>query len=151
MRLILSTSLATPDPRAVLARFDEALFRALAPPFPRLRVERFDGCRPGDIVAVSLGWGLGRQAWISRITEAGATDTAAWFTDEGQTLPWPFRQWRHHHRVEADPRTGGTRIIDDLTYHTPFTALDYLARPALWALLAYRKPIYRRYLNSRSA
>ncbi len=148
MRLLLSTPLPTPSPTAVLARFDEALFKALAPPFPRLHVERFDGCRVGDTVALSMDWGVGRQAWVSRITEAGSSETAAWFTDEGATLPWPFRQWRHHHRVEADPATGGTRIIDDLTYHTASVALDWLARPSLWALLAYRKPIYRRLLGA---
>ena len=147
MRLLLTTALAAPDPRAVLARFDEALFRALAPPFPRLTVERFDGCRPGDTVAVTLSWGLGRQSWVSRITDAGESPTAAWFTDEGQTLPWPFRQWRHHRRVDADPRTGGTVITDDLTYRTASRALDWLVRPSLWALLAYRKPIYRKFLT----
>lgn len=148
MRLLLTTALSAPNPHAVLARFDEALFRALAPPFPRLDVTRFDGCRPHDIVALTMDWGVGRQSWVSRITDAGQTPTAAWFTDEGQTLPWPFRQWRHHHRVEADPGTGGTIITDDLTYHTASPVLDWLVRPSLWALLAYRKPIYRRFLGN---
>ena len=145
MRLLLSTTLPASDPVAVLARFDEELFRALAPPFPRLRVDRFDGCRVGDIVAVTMDWGLSRQPWVSRITDAGHTATDAWFTDEGETLPWPFRQWRHRHLVSADP--AGTRVTDDLTYHTGSVALDWLVRPALWALLAYRKPIYRRRLG----
>lgn len=144
MRLLLITAIRHPDPHAVLARFDEALFRALAPPYPRLRVDRFDGCRPGDIVAVTMDWGLWRQPWVSRITDAGATTTEAWFVDEGATLPWPFRQWRHRHVVRADPTRGGTLIIDDLTYHTPTRWLDWLVRPALWALLAYRKPMYRK-------
>ena len=147
MRLLLTTALTAPDPYVVLARFDEALFRALAPPFPQLDVTRFDGCRPGDTVALVMDWGVGRQTWVSRITDAGQTPTAAWFTDEGQMLPWPFRQWRHHHRVDADPRTGGTIITDDLTYHTASLVLDWFARPALWALLAYRKPIYRKWLQ----
>lgn len=144
MRLLLTTALAESDPRVVLARFDEALFRALAPPFPRLRVDRFDGCRRGDVVAVTMDWGFGQQSWVSRITDTGQSDTEVWFVDEGESLPWPFRQWRHRHVITADPARGGTVITDDLTYHTASPALDWLARPALWALLAYRKPIYRR-------
>ncbi|MBC7447488.1 MAG: hypothetical protein H7330_05460 [Hymenobacteraceae bacterium] len=147
MRLLLTTAVSNPNPHAVMARFDEALFRALAPPFPRLQVDRFDGCRVGDVVGVTMDWGLGSQSIVSRITDAGQTPTAAWFVDEGETLPWPFRQWRHRHLIEADPRGAGTRITDDLTYHTGSPVLDWLARPALWALLAYRKPIYRQWLG----
>ena len=39
-------------------------------------------------------------------------------------------------------------VIDDLTYHTASPILDWLVRPGLWALLAYRKPIYRRLLEN---
>ncbi len=147
MRLLLTTTVANPDPHAVLARFDGALFQALAPPFPRLQVERFDGCRPGDLVALRMDWGLGSQAWVSRITAAGQTATTAWFVDEGETLPWPFRQWRHWHLIEEDATHGGSIVTDDLTYHTASPIFDWLVRPALWALLAYRKPIYRRLLG----
>jgi ligand-binding SRPBCC domain-containing protein len=146
MRFCLSTFVGHPDPRAVLARFDERLFRALAPPFPRLRIDEFGGSQPGAVVAVTMDWGLLRQPWVSRITAAGDSATEAWFVDEGEQLPWPFRQWRHRHVVRADPARGGCLIIDDLTYHTGSPLLDWLARPALWALLAYRKPIYRRWL-----
>ncbi len=149
MRLLLTTLLPhAPAPAAVLARFDAALFRALAPPFPRLHIDRFDGSRPGDIVAIRLDWGLFRQTWTSLITAADHTGDQAWFTDEGQTLPWPLRRWRHRHRVERDPATGRTAIIDDVEYATGLRVLDALLYPLLWAQFAYRRPIYRRWLGA---
>lgn len=145
MHLLLTTTVRAPDFRRVMAAFDEKLFRALAPPFPRLRVVRFDGCRPGDVVQVEMDWGLGRQPWRSLITEAGENAQAAWFVDEGLQVPWPFRQWRHRHLIAAAP--GGTTITEDLTFATPSRLLDWLVRPAVWALLAYRRPVYQRWFS----
>jgi hypothetical protein len=59
------------DYRAVLGAFDEKLFRRLAPPFPRLRLLRFDGSRPGDVVEVELLTGFRRFRWTSLITASG--------------------------------------------------------------------------------
>jgi ligand-binding SRPBCC domain-containing protein len=144
MRLLLSTEISAPSPQYVLARFDERLFRALAPPFPKLRVDRFDGCSPGDLVAITMDWGFMQQPWLSRITEAGDNTIEAWFVDEGQQLPWPFRYWRHRHLM-TQSAPGRVAITEDLTYRTPLRLLDWLIRPAVWALLAYRKPIYQRW------
>lgn len=146
MRLLLTTLVREPDFRRVMAAFDENLFRALAPPFPRLRVVRFDGCRPGDLVQVEMSWLVVRQAWTSHITEAGENEHEAWFVDEAQPAPWPFRQWRHRHLVGM-ASGGGTSITEDLTYATASPLFDWLVRPAVWALLAYRKPIYRRWFG----
>lgn len=143
MRLLLSTRVTASDPARVLAAFDEQLFRALAPPFPRLRVVRFDGSRPGDLVAVELDWLLVRQTWTSLITEAAASPDEAYFVDEGQQLPWPFRAWRHRHIARALP-TGGVEIRDDIVYSTGFRLFDAILYPVMWLQFAYRKPIYRR-------
>ncbi len=144
MHLLLTTEVAAESPQHVLARFDENLFRTLAPPFPKLRVDRFDGCHTGDTVALSMDWGLFQQPWVSLITDNGANAREAWFVDEGQKLPWPFRYWRHRHLM-TQGTPGRTLITEDLTYRTGSTILDWLVRPAIWALLAYRKPIYRRW------
>ena len=148
MHLVLHTSVAAPDPAGVLAAFTEPLFRALAPPFPRLQVRRFDGSQPGHEVEVELNWLLFRQPWTSRVTETDATPTEVWFVDEGQRLPWPLRTWRHRHSVSRR-RDGhrGTVITDDVTYTTGNGALDALLYPMLWTQLAYRRPIYRRWFG----
>ena len=127
----------------VQAGFTRALFEALAPPFPPVRVLRFDGCAPGDQVHLELHFGFFRQRWVSHIVSASA-DAQHWqFIDEGRELPFFLRQWRHVHRVEALPQ-GGARIVDAITYQGPNALVSLLLWPSLWLQFAYRGPIYRR-------
>lgn len=137
MHLVLHTTVAQ-APAKVFVAFDAQLFGQLAPPFPKLRVLRFDGSLPGHLVELELDFLLYRQRWTSIITESG-TD---FFVDEGQLLPAPLRQWRHAHRVL--PTGTGSTIVDDVTYSSGYLLLDTLLYPALWLLFAYRRPIYRR-------
>ncbi|MDB5261041.1 MAG: hypothetical protein JWQ14_322, partial [Adhaeribacter sp.] len=89
MRIAIHTSVKK-DYIAVFKGFDEALFLALAPPFPKFKLLRFDGSQPGDTVAIELNFGLFCQTWTSLITQSQITDQEAWFIDEGQQLPWPL-------------------------------------------------------------
>ena len=146
MRVVLRTSVPQP-PSRVMAGFTRSLFEALAPPFPRLRVLRFDGCRTGDKVEIELDTVVKRLPWTSLITDDGVRpDGTHFFIDEGQVLPPPLRYWRHHHRIEPDPN-GGSVIVDDLEYRTASRLLDALIYPAMWAQFAWRKPIYRRWFR----
>ena len=146
MRIMLRTAVLQP-PAQVMAGFTRALFVALAPPFPKLRVLRFDGCRRGDQVVIELDTGLKRLPWTSLITADGIQpDGTHFFIDEGQTLPPPLRYWRHQHRLEPAPG-GGSVIVDDLEYRTASRLLDALLYPAMWAQFAWRQPIYRRWFK----
>ena len=130
-----------------MAGFTRALFLALAPPFPRLHLRRFDGCRTGDVVEIELRTGLKTLPWTSLITEDGVLpDGTHYFVDEGQVLPPPLRSWRHRHLVRPGP-AGGSVIVDDLEYRTAYRWLDALLYPALWAQFAWRRPIYRRWFG----
>lgn len=144
MHLTLRTAVAQ-VPAQVLAGFTRALFEALAPPFPKLRVLRFDGCHTGDHVDIELNTLVKRLHWTSLIVEDGTLpDGTRFFVDEGQQLPPPLRYWRHRHLIQPGP-TGGSVIVDDLEYRTASPALDALLYPAMWAQFAWRKPIYRRW------
>lgn len=146
MRVILRTAVA-PPPAIVMAGFTRELFMALAPPFPRLHLRRFDGCRTGDQVEIELDTLVTKLRWTSLITDDGVQpDGTHYFVDEGQVLPPPLRYWRHRHLLAPGPR-GGCVIVDDLEYRTGFAALDALLYPAMWAQFAWRKPIYRRWFN----
>ena len=146
MHLILRTAVAQ-APAAVLAGFTQELFLALAPPFPRLTLRRFDGCRRGDRVEIELNTLLSKLTWTSLITDDGTLPNGThFFIDEGQTLPPPLRYWRHRHLIEPGP-AGGSRIVDDLEYRTASPLLDALLYPAMWAQFAWRKPIYRRWFR----
>ena len=146
MHVTLRTAVAQP-PAQVLAGFTRALFEALAPPFPKLRVLRFDGCRTGDHVDIELNTGVARLRWTSLIVDDGQLpDGTRYFIDEGQELPPPLRYWRHRHLIEPGP-AGGSVIVDALEYRTASPLLDALLYPAMWAQFAWRKPIYRRWFR----
>lgn len=146
MRVLLRTAVAQP-PAQVMAGFTQALFVALAPPFPKLVLHRFDGSRTGDVVEIELKTGLANLHWTSLITDSGVLpDGTHFFIDEGQTLPPPLRRWRHRHLVQPGP-AGGSVVVDDLEYSTGRAWLDALLWPAMWAQFAWRKPIYRRWFG----
>ena len=146
MHVILRTAVAQP-PAQVLAGFTRELFLALAPPFPKLRLRRFDGCRTGDVVEIELDTLVKKLSWTSLITADGVQpDGTHYFVDEGQVLPPPLRSWRHRHLIEPGA-DGGSVIVDNLEYRTASRVLDALLYPAMWAQFAWRKPIYRRWFG----
>ncbi|WP_242921857.1 SRPBCC family protein [Pontibacter liquoris] len=126
----------------VFHAFDEQLFRRLSPPYPRLKLLRFDGSEPGDVVEVELQTGIKSFRWTSLITERSITAAGAFFVDEGQELPPPLRFWRHKHVVSAAGT--GALIHDVITYSTGHKALDLLLYPLMLAQFSMRKPIYRK-------
>lgn len=147
MRLLLRTRVASP-PTHILAGFDRTLFLALAPPFPKMRLHRFDGSKPGNQVEIELVAGPKRWRWTSLITEAGQLpDGSQYFVDEGQLLPQPLRFWRHRHLITPDPRGRGSIIVEDIEYSTNVKVLDALLYPLMWAQFAYRRPVYRRFFG----
>lgn len=126
-----------------MARFDEALFRQLAPPGIRVELLRFDGSETGHRVHIRLYLPLfPAQDWISDIVEHGSNETESWFVDQGVTLPWFLSYWRHRHVVRLVG--GGSEIVDDIEFRGPAWLPDLLLAPVLWAQFAWRKPIYRR-------
>ena len=145
MRLVLHTHVNQPL-KQVAAGFNQQLLSALAPPFPRLKLQRFDGSKKGDIVAMELNFGLMKQHWVSKIIANGENEHEWFFIDEGQELPKPLKYWQHRHRLQRLP-SGGTRIVDDLTYTTDNKLLDMALYPAMLAQFLYRKPIYKRFFN----
>ncbi|MFD1184649.1 SRPBCC family protein [Pontibacter rugosus] len=141
MQLHLRTQVQQ-DYLSVFHAFDEQLFRKLSPPYPKLKLLRFDGSSPGDVVEVELQTGVKSFRWTSLITESKVTDTEAYFIDEGQELPPPLRQWHHKHLITK--KGSGAIIHDIITYSTDFHPLDVLLYPLMLAQFSMRKPIYGR-------
>lgn len=148
MKLYLRTSVSQ-SYQQVWKGFDEALFRQLSPPFPPVRVVRFEGCKKGDVVELELNFLFFRQRWTSFIVEQQAITDEIYFVDEGIKLPFFLKYWHHRHRIIQE-RPSSTIIADEIEYSTPSLLTDYLFYPLLWAQFAYRKPIYRRYFKSKS-
>ena len=145
MRLQVTTRV-NQEFRRSFSRFGRELFLQLNPPFPPVRLLRFDGMQPGDEVHLELNFLFRKEIWISVITELVETDDEIYFVDEGRQLPFMFRSWRHLHRLIRQGEQ--TLIVDDITYQGRIKLLDYLLYPVLKLQFLYRRPVYRRWLNN---
>jgi ligand-binding SRPBCC domain-containing protein len=125
----------------VKSGFDESLFRKLSPPFPPVRLLRFDGSEKGDLVTLELDFIFFRQRWTSEITEDRTTELEFYFVDQGVELPFFLKKWKHTHRMISSGI--GSVIRDEIEFEAPFWVMTYLLFPALWLQFAYRKKIYR--------
>ncbi|HXH30723.1 MAG TPA: hypothetical protein VNJ01_07905 [Bacteriovoracaceae bacterium] len=125
-------------------RFDESLFTALMPAWVPSKLVRFDGCAPRDEVHLVVG--PLHQDWVSVITKETQTPSGWSFVDEGKLLPWPFRSWHHHHRVDRISEDESL-IVDDITYQCKPGLLSIFAWPVLWLVFSSRPASYQRYFS----
>jgi len=144
MKLTIRTPVTAPL-SVVWAGFDRDLFNRLSPPFPPVKVLRFDGCMTGDVVSLELDFIFFKQVWDSDIIDQQTTDGEIYFIDQGTKLPFFLKAWHHKHRLIRQGE--GTVIADEITFQTPSRLLDYVMYPLMWAQFAYRKPIYKRVFN----
>jgi ligand-binding SRPBCC domain-containing protein len=122
--------------------FNEKLFKKLSPPFPPVKLLRFDGSTKGDLVTLELNFIFFKQKWTSEIMEDQTTDKEFYFIDKGIELPFFLKKWTHKHRIVKD---GENSIIrDEIDYQSPFWILTWLLYPAMLLQFAYRKPIYKK-------
>lgn len=142
MKLKVKTKVAADLPE-VKAGFTEELFLALNPPFPPVKLEKFDGCKKGDKVALVLNFIFFKQRWESDIIEDQETEKRWYFVDVGVKLPFFLKTWKHHHEVQQ-LENYGSAIIDDITYSTGTILTDLIMYPFLFGQFFYRQPIYQR-------
>jgi ligand-binding SRPBCC domain-containing protein len=141
MKILIETSVKE-SVKEVFSKFNGDLFKALAPPFPPVNLERYDGEQVGDVVSMKLNFILFKQNWTSLITANEQNENRSFFVDEGTELPFFLSEWKHRHIIEN--RGGTTYIVDDIYFKTPFVLTDYLMYPLLYLQFLYRKPIYRK-------
>lgn len=147
MRLKICTKVSASYQR-VKEGFNEELFLSLNPPFPPVRLEKFDGCSKGDKVQLELNFILFKQRWHSDIIFDLTNEDTFQFIDVGVKLPFFLKHWKHHHIVNRiDDHS--SEIIDDITFTSPLWLLDFLLYPALYLQFLYRKPIYKRFFNKK--
>ena len=100
----------------VKERFNEDLFRFLAPMFPKVSILRYDGQEPGNQVWVELNFILFSWQWQSLISESRENPDLVEFTDVGTSLPPFLSSWKHIHRIEnIDNQT----LISDIIFWEP--------------------------------
>lgn len=131
--------------KEVVSGFNETLFLQLNPPFPPVKLRRFDGCKKDDWVELELNFLVFKQTWISEIVESSEEEKGFFFVDVGRKLPFFLSKWRHQHCIRE--KAGGTEIIDTIEYQTGTVLTDLLFYPILLLQFLYRKPIYRKVFN----
>jgi len=146
MKIRIKTEVEAPL-NIVWNNFTEELFTSLNPPFPPVKLIRFDGSNTNDVVELELNFILFKQKWISLITAQTTTESYIEFIDEGTTLPFFLSKWKHQHRMEKTEK--GTCIIDNIEYKAPFL-LSFLLYPTLLLQFMYRKPIYKKFFKSKA-
>jgi len=146
MYLKISTVVEAPFEK-VKNGFDRELFQQLNPPFPPVKLLRFDGSKKGDLVSLQLNFLFFKQQWTSEITEDHEDKEQFYFIDQGTKLPFFLKKWRHKHFVNRKAK--GAEIVDDIYFRTPFLFLDFIMYPVLWLQFMYRKPVYKKYFSEK--
>lgn len=130
----------------VWSKFDQSLLAKLAPPFPIARIIQFDGCQVNDKVCIELDFLLYKTRWNSEITAYQVDATSYVFVDEGTRVPFGIKTWRHVHRIESISEQESA-VIDKIQFQTNYKLLDWLLFPLIWGMIAYRLPLYKKYLH----
>ena len=126
--------------------FTADLLLRLSPPFPRVSLQRFDGCKKNDNVILVINLLFTKVTWSSLITEDALTTDEWYFIDQGVKMPFGLRYWQHKHRVKKINDVS-CEIIDEISFDTRNEFLNYLLFPFLWGMIFYRKPFYQKYLS----
>lgn len=123
--------------------FNQDLFQALNPPFPPVKLLRFDGSSKGDLVSLELNFLLFKQVWTSEIIADQTDEKEFFFIDEGKKLPFFLKSWKHKHRIL---KLGDHQSIirDEIRYKGHHFILDILLFPALYLQFAMRRPVYKK-------
>jgi ligand-binding SRPBCC domain-containing protein len=148
MKIKLSTKVGQ-NYLKVKGGFNAELFQALNPPFPPVKLLRFDGSSPGDLVSLKLNFIIFKQVWISKITADHLDEKEYFFVDEGIKLPFFLKKWRHKHRIVAGGKNQSI-IIDEINFSSSNRLLDYLIYPVLFFQFSMRKPIYRKFFSNKT-
>lgn len=145
MNFSVRTKIPNTTKEAVMKGLDRSLFLRLAPPFPKLKLLRFDGSERGNEIHLKLNFIFYKKIWISLVTEHGSNEQEIYFVDEGIALPPPLQFWQHRHFIfQVGP---DVELEDNITYRSRNKGLDILLRPFFYFVFAYRKPIYKKYLS----
>jgi len=130
----------------VKAGFTQDLFLSLAPPWAKVELKQFDGCKVGDEIHVEIKRPPLTINWVSLITKEETTDREWIFVDEGKKTPWPITHWRHLHRV-IKITEDETHIVDDIEYSCSSPLLEKMIYPTMWATFAVRPSRFKEFFK----
>ena len=142
---ILIKTKVNQDYKIVFNLFDKDLFLKLSPPFPKVNLLRFDGCKKNDIVELELDLIFSKQLWTSEIIDFCEEDDLIYFIDKGIKLPFFLKTWVHKHNIVKNAEN--TIIIDDIYFDTGNIITNIIMYPILYLQFLYRNPVYKKYFK----
>ena len=124
------------------------MLEALAPPWVKLFIKKFDGSKIGDHVILEVIFlGLISQHWENRVINSFESNEECFFIDEGVVMPFPIVFWKHTHRISG---SGDKSLIsDEIEFRCRSKLIAFIFYPILWIQFFWRKPVYRRYFGNR--
>jgi ligand-binding SRPBCC domain-containing protein len=128
-----------------MSAFDRSLFEYLKPKGAKMEIVAFTGSETGDKVHIRFTFPV-KVDWISDIVDHGVNEDEAYFLDEGTTLPWPLKKWRHRHVVKNKGENQSV-IEDQIEYKTSNVILDALIRPVMYMAFYPRRAQYQKYFK----
>lgn len=128
--------------------FDEELFLALQPKFPKTEILRFDGSEVGDEVQTNINFFGIKQPFYAEIIEREGIGTKAFFTDIGTKLPFFLTGWQHRHIV-TKISANTSLITDEIQFCSYNLFAEVFLLPVIYGQLWSRKNIYKKYFSQR--
>lgn len=122
-------------------RFNEDLFRFLAPIFPRVTIQQYDGQEPGNLIWVRLNFFLFAWDWKSLIQDKTENEAFMEFVDVGLKIPPFLSEWRHTHRIDSIGNQ--TVITDSIQWKAGKFWPDKLVHLMLWMQFRGRPGLYK--------
>lgn len=147
MEINIETKVENGSVKDIFQRFDEKLFLKLAPPFPKFKLLRFDGCQIGDLVEIELSMPWGKEFWQSTIIDFKETETEIYFIDQGTILPSFLSHWNHLHRIKKSDEHHCV-ISDEITMNCKYAWQIPFIYTGTYFQMFYRKSVYQNLLNN---
>lgn len=132
----------------VISRFNKDLFTHLLPSFPRIQLLQFDGTAVGNMLRLRIFLSSWSMDWDTQIIERQENASEVFFIDQGIRLPLFLVYWEHKHRIIKKEHC--TVIIDEITYKSANSMVEYLVMPVLWASFIARKKGYRSFFEAKN-
>lgn len=128
----------------VQSRFNQTLLDYLKPPFPLVKILKYEGNHAGAIVDIELNFVLFKFRWISLIAEEFCDNRHYYFIDEGLVLPPFLKAWKHRHEIQ---QTGENSciIIDDIEFESATWWPGFFVKFMLWIQFSQRPGLYKKF------
>lgn len=127
--------------------FNEKLLEKLSLPGSEVLIQKFEGTYKGAkfIFYIKL-FGLFEIPWKGVISANQDKGDYVYFTDVGESIPFPLESWTHEHGFKNLNETH-TLLVDKVEYTCKYKIFELLTYPIWYIYFLGRKFLYTRYIR----